>query len=175
VIRYAGEAFEAPDDHPVFGVSLADARAYCRWAGLRLPDTDEWFLAAVGPEGRRWPRGDDAPRPDADNVGRWVEGYPGDVRDRRDGFPYTAPVRSFAEAASPFGCLQMSGNVSEWVERTTSISVRIEGHERAVTQRGKAEGGSWNYAPPASPGESGWTGAPDSRWPYLGFRVAGSP
>ena len=121
-----GGTFLAPDSHPVFHVTLDDAHAYCAWAGLRLPSGAEWEYAAVGPEGRRYPWGH--AEPDATRLNIADQSAPwswSEDRIRRqklakadfnDGFPYTAPVGSYPRGASPFGCLDLAGNVAEWVD-----------------------------------------------------------
>lgn len=104
---------------PVAGVSWYEAEAYCRWLSLvdpehtyRLPTELEWLYAAVGPDFRRWPWGDEwDPRrcnfcDVADNS--W---YP---TGKLDGFRPLAPVGSFERGKSFFGCYDMVGNVEEW-------------------------------------------------------------
>jgi formylglycine-generating enzyme required for sulfatase activity len=94
--------FEAGPDHPAHAVSHDLAKAYCAWAGLRLPTEEEWELSARGTDGRRFP---------------WGDAPPGDAQlswSGADGYEQTAPVGSFPLDASPFGCLDMGGNVREW-------------------------------------------------------------
>jgi formylglycine-generating enzyme required for sulfatase activity len=83
---------------PVNWVSFEDAQAYARWLGRRLPTVDEWEYAARGEEGRLFPWGDEARLGVANiHTGRLTE------------------VGSYPSDQSPVGCMDMAGNVSEWV------------------------------------------------------------
>jgi formylglycine-generating enzyme required for sulfatase activity len=95
-------------DHPVNCVTWAQANTYCAWSGKRLPTEAEWEYAARGKEGRKFPWGGDAPsceRAIMDDAGG--EGC---------GKDQTWPVGSKPSGVGPFGALDQSGNVWEWVE-----------------------------------------------------------
>ena len=95
--------FNNPDynDYPVVQVTWGDAAAYCKWAGRRLPTEADWEYAARGTTINTYPWGDDAP----DNTRANFNYAVGD----------TTKVGSFPAGASPFGVLDMAGNVNQWV------------------------------------------------------------
>jgi serine/threonine-protein kinase len=101
-------------DLPVVNVSFYDAEEFAKWAGKRLPTALEWEKAARGSDGQAFPWGNEADAGKA-NLG--------------DNHKLTKheimPVSSFAEGASPFGMLNLCGNVWEWVDELNPPSAAI--------------------------------------------------
>ena len=88
-------------DYPVVNVNWNQADAYCRWAGRQLPTEAQWEKAARGTDGRIYPWGNQAPDKTLANLNLMV----GD----------TTKVGSYPAGASPYGALDMAGNVYEWI------------------------------------------------------------
>jgi formylglycine-generating enzyme required for sulfatase activity len=132
------EPIPAPDESSAIRITWVDARRFCAWLGLRLPTEAEWELAARGPRKRRFPWGDH-------------ELKSGGFNSRNaDPFPYTAPPGSFPEDRSPYGCMDMAGNVQEWVfdawaDLPDGALVDYRGPSEDPTERRVVRGGAWNH------------------------------
>jgi formylglycine-generating enzyme required for sulfatase activity len=109
---------------PVAGVSYLDAAAYCSFVGKRLPTEFEWEKAARGVDGRPYPWGAELAC-ERGNFGNFA----GDGRCAEDGAAgRPVPVGSFPQGASPYGVLDLAGNVAEWVDgRAGTVAARTVG------------------------------------------------
>jgi len=154
-------------EYPVVGITWAEASAYCRWRGGRLPTAGEWEYAARGgragglltvyPWGDAWLDGaantcDASCRPDD----------PTQVTpDIQDGWSQLAPVGWFTAGKSALGLLDMAGNVAEWVAPGAS-----QPDVYAV------RGGAWNLSPQAARSAISMSVPPETRSVGIGLRCA---
>lgn len=163
-------------DHPVVQVSWNDARAYCKWAGGRLPSEAEWEHAARGGLGDvPFPWGDTEPN-DTDHTpcNIWQGHFP-QTNTGRDGHITTAPARAYAP--NGYGLYNLVGNVWEWTSDAYTIkSLKKDVRARLAQMKGYklSKGGSflchasycYRYRIAARSGSSA-----DSATTHQGFRV----
>lgn len=147
---------EGREQHPVTNIGYEDAAAYATFAKKRLPTEDEWEAAARGMKGFQYPFG--------------VRYEPGKCNDLNGDARDVAPVGAHPADISPFGALDMAGNVMEWTstqEGGKAAPLKLEGATGIVIR-----GGAYDREPRKCSAVYRWVWAGTTRVGNLGFRCA---
>ena len=116
--RAAPDGWDSPDgpeglcDHPVTGITFFDALEYARFSGRTLPTEEQWEKAARGTDGRAYPWGETF------NVRH--------LNSRAAKKKRTTPVTAYPAGASPFGVMDLAGNVWEWTETWFDLAADLK-------------------------------------------------
>jgi len=138
-------------DHPVVGVSYEDTLQFSEWIGKRLPTAEEWERAARSPDNRKFPWGNNEDLSYYNSI--------------ESGLNETSPVDAFPKGASANGCLDLVGNVWEWIDAETKKNDLEEGYAFVF-------GGSFRHECVVNEAIARTVLLQMNRYAYVGFRCA---
>ena len=180
--------FVSYPDYPVVNVSWEDAQAYAVWAGKSLPTEAQWEKAARGTEAREYPWGDSGPSGARCNFADRTLALQSTDQGQRDlcdtssgdRYAWTAPVGSYPAGASPYGCLDLAGNVWEWCRDwygwyRTDEEVSTDPQGPTSGEYRVARGGCWRREARLLRCAYRHPGGLEDRVVTLGFRCAVAP
>jgi eukaryotic-like serine/threonine-protein kinase len=169
---------EIYQDYPVINITYNAASAYCAWIDGRLPTEAEWEKAARGTDGRLFPWGNDEIQ---DNLANLCDANCTNLDipefGLNDGYMDVAPVGSFPAGMSPYGAMDMAGNVLEW----TSDWYAVDYYENspyenptgpASGNKHPIRGGSWSSLRDGMRPSARTSKAPNDASDLIGFRCA---
>lgn len=157
--------------HPMNCLTRSEAEGFCHWLGASLPSATLWEYAAKSGGSALYPWGDEAPSGKRANIcdAACAEAFSPEERGatgvgdfaENDGFAATAPVGSFPAGATPWGLLDIAGNVGEWTSNPFDTG-----------PQGELRGGGWASLTDALSTTARREGIPDYRGIDVGFRCA---
>ena len=166
---YCVNGRDLPGDVAVNCVNWINARAFCAFAGKRLPTEAEWERAARGDDQRKYAWGNTFENDHCN----WAE------HSAHDGYETIAPVGKFPKGASPYGVLDLNGNLSELVEDAyvgPRLPYAISDPNAPDAKTGKlSKGGGWGALPHDLTNYRQWILAENMEEGNWGFRCAWSP
>ena len=155
--RFGGPKSTAKSNEPVTQVSYADAEAYAKWTGKRLPTEAEYeFAARGGQDGKHFAWGDELKPRGAWPANIWQGSFPSQDTGE-DGYKGTSPVKAFPP--NGYGLYDVGGNVWQWCDDSVG-SLRVN------------RGGAWYSLPRFCRAAIRTGDSPADRHRHLGFRPA---
>lgn len=183
------QEIDKPDDEgwgregrPVINVSWEDAIAYCRWLSEKmgytfsLPTEAQWEKSARGTDGRMYPWGNSEPSDSKANFAGYSRNLVKPIRTANHESRSTVPVGSHTEGSSPYGVMDLAGNVYEWCydrysESNLSPSRNSDRHNPKKGTYHVIRGGSWFGSAYCLRTTFRTSAKPNNRYFHIGFRL----